>query len=143
MMNPGEYYIGDLCYVMHDKWEEFCDITINGDNVVDGEFTLKDGTRFATFTTKWGDGCYMDQEGREYSVDAGLIGCILVSDISAEEKKNIRDGHVVTFDYPFAPYKTESGVIRFLDVAIDTDPADDDYEDDYDYEEDEHAYDDE
>jgi len=53
MMKAGTYYIGDLCYVMHPEWDEFCALTISGHNVLDGEFNLKDGRRFATFTTKW------------------------------------------------------------------------------------------
>ena len=48
MMKAGTYYIGDLCYVMHDRWDEFCSITCSEHNVLDGEFNLKDGTRFAT-----------------------------------------------------------------------------------------------
>jgi hypothetical protein len=40
MMQPGKYYIGDLCYVMHGEWDEFCALTIVGDKVLDGEFNL-------------------------------------------------------------------------------------------------------
>ena len=95
MMKAGKYYIGDLCYVMHPEWDEFCSLTINGHNVLDGEFNLKDGRRFATFTTKWGDGTYKDEQGRSYGVDAGLIGCIAVDDITPSELENLKDGHVV------------------------------------------------
>ena len=60
-MPAGKYYIGDLCYVMSDaEWEEFCSITIDGHNVIDGEFQLKDGRRFATYGTAFGDGVYSD-----------------------------------------------------------------------------------
>ena len=81
MMKAGTYYVGDLCYVMHGEWDEFCNLTIVGQKVLDGEFNLADGRRFATFTTQWGDGTYQDQQGREYSVDAGLIGCIALENI--------------------------------------------------------------
>ena len=31
MMQAGEYYVGDLCYVMTDEeWTQFCNITIQG-----------------------------------------------------------------------------------------------------------------
>ena len=76
MMPAGKYYVGDLCYVMHPEWDEFCSITIKEHTCLDGEFNLKDGRRFATFGTKWGDGEYRDQFGNRYGVDAGLIGCI-------------------------------------------------------------------
>ena len=102
MMQSGTYYIGDLCYVMHDRWDEFCALTCSGHCVLDGEFNLKDGTRFATFTTRWGDGTYRDELGNEYPVDAGLIGCIRVDDIAPEELVNIKmtvtDNKITRFD---------------------------------------------
>jgi hypothetical protein len=120
MMKAGKYYIGDLCYVMHPEWDEFCSLTINGHNVLDGEFNLKDGRRFATFTTKWGDGTYKDEQGRSYGVDAGLIGCIAVDDITPSELENLTDGHVVEFVQDFSTFSA-GGIIRIGSVCIDTD----------------------
>ena len=120
MMKAGKYYIGDLCYVMHPEWDEFCSLTINGHNVLDGEFNLKDGRRFATFTTKWGDGTYKDEQGRTYGVDAGLIGCINVEDITPSELENLKDGHVVEFVNDFSTFSA-GGIIRIGSVCIDTD----------------------
>ena len=120
MMKAGTYYIGDLCYVMHDRWDEFCSLTINGHCVLDGEFNLADGTRFATFTTRWGDGTYKDELGNEYPVDAGLIGCIRVEDIAPEELANIKDGRVVEFVKDFTTFSS-GGVISIGNVSIDTD----------------------
>lgn len=119
-MKAGTYYIGDLCYVMHPEWDEFCSLTINDNKVLDGEFNLKDGRRFATFTTKWGDGTYKDEQGREYSVDAGLIGCINVKDITTSELENLKDGHVVEFAQDFSTFSA-GGIIRFGSICIDTD----------------------
>ena len=123
MMKAGKYYIGDLCYVMHPEWDEFCSLTINGHNVLDGEFNLKDGRRFATFTTKWGDGTYKDEQGHSYGVDAGLIGCINVEDITPSELENLKDGRVIEFVQDFSTFKA-GGVIRFGSVVIDTDCED-------------------
>jgi hypothetical protein len=120
MMKAGTYYIGDLCYVMHPEWDEFCSLTISGNNVLDGEFNLKDGRRFATFTTKWGDGTYKDEQGREYGVDAGLIGCINVKDIAPSELENLKDGHVVEFIQDFSTFSA-GGIIRIGSICIDTD----------------------
>lgn len=122
VMPAGKYYIGDLCYVMHDVWDEFCDLTIQEQSVLDGVFSLENGVKFATFCTAWGDGGYRDVEGREYSVDAGLIGCIRVEDIGDSELGNIRCGHVVEFTEDFG-VDSHDGVIRFGDVYIDTDPS--------------------
>jgi len=122
MMKAGTYYIGDLCYVMHNRWDEFCSLTINGHRVLDGEFNLADGTRFATFTTMYGDGTYRDELGTEYGVDAGLIGCIRVEDIAPEELVNIVNGRVVEFVKDFTTFSS-GGVISIGTVSIDTDPA--------------------
>jgi len=134
MMKAGKYYIGDLCYVMHPEWDEFCSLTISGHNVLDGEFNLKDGRRFATFTTKWGDGTYKDEQGRKYGVDAGLIGCIALNDIDLNADGNfITGGQIVQFDNDFTVSGGESyesrrdwdGVIRIGHIVIKTD--DDEY----------------
>lgn len=133
-MPAGRYYVGDLCYVMHDVWDEFCDITIDGHRCLDGVFTLKDGRRFATFGTKWGDGYYKDGMGRGYSVDAGLIGCILESDIQDPEA-HTSGGQIMDFAVDFDVWE-HNGMIRFGDLSIDTDGSS--YEDDdYSYDEEE------
>jgi len=136
MMPAGRYYIGDLCYVMNDvEWDEFCGITIQQNECVDGEFQFKDGRRFATYGTKWGDGEYRDQQGRRYSVDAGLIGCIRVEDIRANKYGDIESlGSIVEFQADFftAGGRRDDGVIKFGDlVAIDTDPEECFDEEDY------------
>ena len=127
MMKAGTYYIGDLCYVMHPEWDEFCSLTINGNNVLDGEFNLKDGRRFATFTTKYGDGTYLDEQGNEYPVDAGLIGCINVKDITPSELENLSSGRVIEFVQDFSTFSA-GGVLRFGSVVIDTDPVEEEDE---------------
>ena len=130
MMKPGKYYVGDLCYVMHDRWDEFCDKTIDGHSCLSGEFKLDDGTVVASYNTMYGDGVYTDDEGREYGVDAGLIGCIRVEDIAESELKNLGDGNVIEFEDPFITGRTSAGTIFFGRVEIMTGDGDED-EDDY------------
>jgi hypothetical protein len=131
-MPAGTYYIGDLCYVMDSEWEEFCEITITDRACADGEFTLKNGRRFATYSTMYGDGTYHSNIGTSHSVDAGLIGCILVDDIEDSSKmKGL--GAIVTFDYPFETSESD-GIIRFGHVQINTGDYNDDC-DEYDYNE--------
>ena len=129
MMTAGTYYIGDLCYVLHDRWDEFCSLTCSDNRVLDGEFNLRDGTRFATFTTRWGDGTYFDEQGNSYPVDAGLIGCINIKDIHPDELKNISSGRVIEFVRDF-PTFSAGGVISIGTVVIDTDREDFDEEED-------------
>jgi hypothetical protein len=134
MMPPGKYYVGDLCYVMtNEEWREFCDITLDGQKVKDGEFEFKDGRRFATYSTAFGDGVYHDQYGHSYSVDAGLIGCILVEDIKANKYDNLLDlGAILEFDTEFVTSggRGESGwegTIQFGYVYIETNPVEEEY----------------
>jgi len=128
-MPAGKYYIGDLCYVMTDtEWEEFCSITISGQKCLDGEFQFKDGRRFATYGTAFGDGVYGDQHGHSYSVDAGLIGCIMTKDIRAEKYENLLElGAIMEFDKSFVTSggrgeEDWTGVIQFGHVMIETNP---------------------
>jgi hypothetical protein len=132
-MPAGKYYVGDLCYVMHPQWDEFCEITIKDHDCYDGEFTLKNGVKFATYGTAWGDGVYFDQQGRQYGVDAGLIGCILVSDINDPEAAPEIDGHIIEFEEPFETSYSD-GTIFIGHIEINTDDSDEieeDLEDNY------------
>ena len=83
MMRPGTYYVGDLCYVMHPQWKEACNLMFatDGNGVLDGEFNLANGVRFAVHGTAYGDGVYDGSDGKQYPVDAGCIGCIRVEDV--------------------------------------------------------------
>jgi len=125
----GEYYIGDLSYVMHDEWKEVCDLTIKGNNLINGAFNLSDGRRFFLAMTAYGDGEYQDNLGNTYGVDAGLLGIIATKDISQEDQKNVTDGVVHDFYAPFSVI-AESGIFDFGNVCIDTawEPEDEDDE---------------
>ena len=119
MMPAGKYYVGDLCYVMSDdEWKEFCSLTIKGNECLDGEFTLSDGRRFATYGTMYGDGGYHSNIGTSHSVDAGLIGCIRVEDIRANKYEDIESlGAIVEFENDFVTSEHE-GTIQFGHVEI-------------------------
>lgn len=115
-MPAGIYYVGDLCYVMNNEWNEVCKITFTDEDILSGEFALSDGRKFAIYSTAYGDGCYMDQYGKEYSVDSGSIGCIKIADITEDD---IREGQIVEFSDPFQTSCVE-GLIRIGDIRIDT-----------------------
>lgn len=132
MMPAGEYYVGDLCYVMsEEEWDEFCSITIQGNRCLDGEFTMSDGRRFATYGTAWGDGSYFDQHRNEYAVDAGLIGCILIKDIKVDINtiKEQALGNIVTITNDFSTSggrgdEKWDGVIQIGPIRIETNSSD-------------------
>ena len=132
MMQPGQYYVGDLCYVLHDEWDEVCRLIITDNQCLDGEFVLEDGRRFAIFGTRYGDGSYQDLEGRDYSVDAGSIGCIRMTDIDLANPRNfLQGGNIIDFPHAFQTSE-HNGTIRFGSVSINT--AD---EDEFEYEDEE------
>ncbi len=133
-MPAGEYYIGDLCYVMDEVWDEVCDLFFDRNSPYgcnQGKFKLKDGREFVSFNTRYGDGVYYDQTRmNEYGVDAGLIGCIKVSDI---RDRLPSDSVIVRFDQDFHCH-SDGSKLRFGHVVIDTDPGDEEeeeYEDEY------------
>jgi len=137
MFPAGKYYVGDLCYVMHDEWDEVCGLFFKGRDdhgCNQGVFELKDGRKFASFNTKYGDGAYFDQYGEEYGVDAGLIGCIALNDIDLNADGNFtRGGQIIQFDSDFTvsggdryeDRREWDGEIRIGHIVIKTD----DYED--------------
>ena len=122
-MPAGRYYIGDLCYVMHPEWKEVCDLFFPADappRGVEGEFSLKDGRRFASFSTAYGDGTYRSNIGTDHSVDAGIIGCIRVEDIRDDAYDDIeRLGAIVEFNQPFE-VDSDAGLLKFGHVSIET-----------------------
>jgi hypothetical protein len=128
-----EYYVGDLCYVMHDCWEEVCDLTLSEDAEGEHEFELADGRKFILFSTAYGDGQYNDLEGNPYCVDSGTIGAIRVADIQDPDfasaiKHGLGHIHEFPAEIDGSDCCYEDGVITIYKVSIDT--AGCDYEED-------------
>ena len=140
-MPAGKYYIGDLCYVLHDAWDECCELFFPPDapgRGIEGEFQLKDGRRFASFGTAYGDGCYRSNINTFHCVDSGSIGCISIYDIRDQtyDLERLQQlGAIIDFEAPFE-VEADQGLLVFGHVEIET-AADDDeeYDCDEDYEE--------
>jgi hypothetical protein len=145
MLEAGTYYVGDLCYVLGDKngwnWGELLAATgyLGIEDPVTGERLDKDettgyfrhrGVKLFSSGTAYGDGSYRDQSGREYLVDAGLIGCFPMDALGVDPKMDVDPGdggHVVEFKMAFScQVCDEYGVIRIGHIKIDTNPS---YED--------------
>lgn len=143
-MPAGVYYIGDLAYVMGDKWNEAVDLMFpdaHGPSV-DGKHTLTDGTEFVIFSTAYGDGAYQGTNGEEYGVDSGSIGCIDVTkitdpDVLHDDHKLAELGSVETFDLPWIAFCDGNGDMSFNGIRINTA-----YEEDYDESDDDYTEDD-
>mgnify|MGYP006296007731 CR=1 FL=1 len=129
-MSAGTYYVGDLCYVMHDCWDEVCELTLEKSTGLEGVFKLKDGRTFAMFNTA-GDGTYYSEMGQRFSVDSGSIGCINIKDIrdNTSLKEILYLGEIVTFIDPFT-VQSCNRTISFGNVSIHMELDDCDYCDD-------------
>lgn len=119
MMQAGKYWVGDLCYVMGQDWDEVCSLTIVDHECKQGKFKLADGTEFALLNTAFGDGTYFDQFGKKYSVDAGLIGCIRSEDIKEIDVYSGKLGNEVEFERDFQVW-SQNGTLHFGHIAIET-----------------------
>lgn len=118
MMPAGRYYVGDLCYVMHPQWDEFCSKTISGNECLDGEVVFDNGVKVTQFGTAYGDGVYEDQFENSYPVDAGLIGCIRFEDIN-DPKAWLEGGNIIEFEEDFECAE-DNGILYFGHIKIDT-----------------------
>ena len=120
ILPKGEYLIGDPCYVDYkiekekDTWMEFLNAwyssasglkDFNGywkyirENEIVVEkyfmsqsFKFRGLTAFAT-STKDGDGTYSDNEGNEYGVDSGSLGCVPIEVADPEQVKKAKKGN--------------------------------------------------
>lgn len=109
MMKEGLYYIGDLCYVMHDVWDEVCNLLDESQQTsgsIEGEFTLKDGRQFAIYNTQYGDGEYETDGDGNCCVDSGTIGCILKSDIRDNQYSEEQMRNLAVFVNMMEPFET-------------------------------------
>ena len=66
---PGKYWIGDLCYVLQDTWEE-----VNGMYKVSVNDKTGKARELGMDSTACGDGGYVGSNGFCYGVDSGSIG---------------------------------------------------------------------
>lgn len=89
----GSYYIGDLCYALSD---EIYDGVFGAEGYASGKYS--NSTTHQSFLlngTAAGDGCYTSSDGKEFGVDAGIIGICPVSLMVKND-----GGYVYTFEEP-------------------------------------------
>ncbi len=74
---PGIYFIGELNFRAEDLTNMDEKQMPEGYSVdYNGVYEAGRGRLFANIDTCWGDGTYLDNQGNEYDIDSGSIGCI-------------------------------------------------------------------
>ena len=102
----GDYYIGDLCYVLGDK---VYDGVFGGFDYDSGLYTeTKSGLSFLVASTAYGDGLYVSNDGKEFGVDAGIIGICPVALMAKDDG----GGHIYEFKKP-VDCKFRGGIFTF------------------------------
>jgi hypothetical protein len=132
----GKYFLGDPCYVLdgndRSEWQNVCNQLWNGTGET-GDITLLSGRKAVMFRTLYGDGGYLDQFGKVYSVDAGLIGLSPMEDVLERYAEDHLEqlGKFVEFSEPVECWADgpDFAVLHFGTYSIDTDPAEEPEED--------------
>ena len=123
LVPAGKYVLGDPCYVVpNDDWSTL----LESCNYFRSSIGSSGGFEVLGFSTMWGDGCYFDNKGRVYPVDAGLIGLVPLEYANKEEFDE--DTVIVEFTKPTKCTRHEGGNLVFGDIVINTNPSDDDEE---------------
>ncbi len=118
-MPPGEYYIGDPCYVI-EEWDDFLGPLWASQYT---QFEWK-GKQCIGFSTAYGDGCYEDDEGNQYPVDAGIIGAVPIELCDRGGNGSPGDnGSVFTFREKWLA-ETDGETLRFGSYVIETGDSD-------------------
>ena len=119
LIRAGQYVLGDPCYTTpDDDWLpllESCDY-FRGSPVAD----IGGGKTILGFGTMHGDGCYYDNFGSSYPVDAGLLGLVPIEYAQLNEGKLYPD-HIVNFDKDTRAIDNGGGRLIFGQYTINTD----------------------
>ncbi len=111
---PGEYWVGDPCYVIDNgEWPAFS-------KSIDRHSGHSQylGRHSAVFNTAYGDGTYPDGDGRQYPVDTGQIGAIPRALATKNKEKMESLGRLVTSHEPLDCSADEEGRLRFGEIII-------------------------
>jgi hypothetical protein len=124
---PGEYYIGDLCYALSSEVYDTIFGSLGGYS--EGLYKEKGTDKFFLVDhTAYGDGLYHGTDGKEFGVDAGIIG-ICPKTLC---KQDGNGGQFYTFKDPVkcrfgqGKFEFRSGYIH---LVIDTAGYDEEYDD--------------
>ena len=116
---PGEYWLGDPCYVIErEDWNGFRE-SVDRDT---GHSTYH-GEESAVFSTKYGDGNYPDRAGKYYGVDSGQIGAVarsLATKCGGSRERLQQLGQIIRTSKPMVCIADARGTIRLGKITIQT-----------------------
>ena len=116
-LKAGDYYIGDLCYVLSDEdYDALVKLIISSNKEARWEGYFK-GYRVFVAPTCYGDGVYADNDGDEYFVDSGTIGIVPEELIDSNNRADL--GQIIEFRTDFE-VSYDDGIFIFGDVVIDS-----------------------
>lgn len=116
-LKAGDYYVGDISYVLSDQdYDALLEIIISSNKMAlwEGEFK---GYPVFVAPTSDGDGVYTDNDGDEYFVDSGTIGIVPEEMIDPNNRADL--GQVIEFRTDFE-VSYEDGIFQFGNLVIDT-----------------------
>lgn len=117
-MPAGQYWVGDPCYaVPNERWQKWLEAA-DYENAVRFLLAELDGHPVLGIGTAYGDGLYTDDQGRDYPVDAGLIGVVPVE----VARPDVTGMHLVDFEDDFECRYDDGTIVLGLLVVVDTDP---------------------
>ena len=144
MLTSGQYWVGDPCYILGNRdgydWDEVLVATgyfgmykpghtesseDYDPEKCDGYFVLParphetEGVKIFCSSTAYGDGCYPDQLGNEYAVDAGLICAFPLDRLVDPPPNRLGASHRFHADFEAFPCD-DDGTIRIGSVQIQT-----------------------
>ena len=126
-LKKGAFINTDPCYIFGESHEKWLSI-LNATNYFDG-YCVVEGYAMFGAGTQHGDGQYLDEENRTYSVDAGLLSAIPMGlarkfgyNKNRIESELVKRGHanIVRFDTDFECSRDENGTIKFGHITIKT-----------------------
>ena len=112
----GDYFLGDISYALKNWTEQQYGPLLEQQEAVN-EYAAGDNRKCVIYSTQYGDGIYLDNEGDSYFVDGGNIGIIPVE--AVEEDECFEYGCVIGYDEPFTVFASPShDFLVFGDVMI-------------------------
>lgn len=144
-LKAGTYYVGDPQYIFKQSWNKV--VQTEGYYYCD-EVTKIFGIDCFTASTYDGDGTFVDNDGRSYRIDSGMLSVIPVALLEVDgiytiEQVNSKDFiHIIQFRNDFNVC-VDDGMFLIDNITIDTYPERDDdnnyYNEGY-YDDDESCY---